>query len=77
MNLVLISRTQSKLDDTAKELREIANVEVMTIAVDFTGGLEIYSKIESELERLDVGLLVNNVGMSYEFPEFLHQVNDR
>ncbi|XP_075062499.1 very-long-chain 3-oxoacyl-CoA reductase-B-like isoform X3 [Mixophyes fleayi] len=35
------------------------------IQVDFTGGPEIYPKIEEGLKDLDVGVLVNNVGMTY------------
>lgn len=77
MNIVLISRTQSKLEATAKELTELAGIETKCIAVDFSGGMEIYAKIDMELEGLDVGVLINNVGMSYEHPEFLLQVADR
>lgn len=34
-----------------------------TIAADFTDGTGIYGKIENELTKLEVGILVNNVGM--------------
>lgn len=45
-------------------------VEVRVIDVDFTGGMEIYEKIRTETAGLDVGVLVNNVGISYSHPEY-------
>lgn len=38
-------------------------VQIKTIAVDFTDGLSIYPKLKDELSKLEVGILVNNVGM--------------
>lgn len=43
--------------------------------MDFTRGPEIYERIAKELEGLEIGVLVNNVGMSYTYPEYLAQVN--
>jgi len=65
LNIVLIARTKSKLDDVAEKLRDEYKIKTKVIAVDFTKGLEIYDKIEEELRGLDVGVLVNNVGMMY------------
>nr|XP_023399801.1 very-long-chain 3-oxoacyl-CoA reductase-like [Loxodonta africana] len=36
------------------------------IQADFTGGLEIYGAIEEGLKGLEIGVLVNNVGMLYD-----------
>ena len=44
------------------------------IDVDFTKGDEIYDRITRELAGLEIGVLVNNVGMSYKYPEYLHEV---
>lgn len=38
-----------------------------TIAADFTEGQSIYPKIRKELEGLEVGVLINNVGMAIGF----------
>uniref|UniRef100_A0A914DAF8 Uncharacterized protein n=1 Tax=Acrobeloides nanus TaxID=290746 RepID=A0A914DAF8_9BILA len=70
-NIVLISRNQSKLDGVKQEiLRKTPNVEVLTILFDFTNtNLADYEeKIFKQLNRLDVGVLVNNVGKYVEYP---------
>ncbi|CAJ0937210.1 unnamed protein product [Ranitomeya imitator] len=64
-DIVLISRTLEKLKNVAKGIEEQTKRKTKVIQLDFTGGPEIYPKVEKELEDLDIGILVNNVGMSY------------
>ncbi|XP_072291779.1 very-long-chain 3-oxoacyl-CoA reductase-A [Eucyclogobius newberryi] len=73
--LMLISRSQDKLDDVAKSIEEQFHVETRTIAVDF-GKADIYPKIEAGLSGLEIGILVNNVGVSYHYPEYYLQIPD-
>ena len=73
MNVVLVSRTLSKLEDVAAELREKYSIETKVITVDFSSA-DIYDVLTSELADLEIGVLVNNVGMSYEHPLFFHEV---
>ncbi|KAF7687961.1 very-long-chain 3-oxoacyl-CoA reductase-B [Silurus meridionalis] len=68
-SIVLISRTQEKLDEVSKAIERSYNVETKTISADF-GLVDIYSRIESGLAGLEIGILVNNVGVSYTYPEF-------
>lgn len=75
-SIILISRTQSKLDAVKKEIETKYKVEVQTFAFDFTvGNIEKYQeKLIPYLQSMDIGMLVNNVGLSYEYPERLHKV---
>jgi len=71
LNVVLISRSQAKLDTVAQEIRDKhQGVEVRTVAVDFIHddvvGYKL--KVASEIEGLEIGVLVNNVGVSYSLP---------
>lgn len=70
LNLVLISRTEEKLKNQAKEIEEKFKVETKIIAADFTEQSSIYEEIRRQLNGLDIGVLVNNVGVSYSYPEF-------
>lgn len=45
-------------------------VQTKIIDVDFSHGPEIFTKIEKGIEQLNIGILVNNVGVSYSNPEY-------
>lgn len=70
LNVVLISRTRSKLEEVAKEIEAESKVQTRIVTADFTSGPEIYEGIRAQTADLEVGVLVNNVGMSYANPEY-------
>ncbi|CAL8267806.1 unnamed protein product [Merluccius merluccius] len=65
LDIVLISRSDEKLRTVAKEIEAQYGCRTRTIQADFTGGGSIYPAIEAALRGLDIGILVNNVGMMY------------
>ncbi|XP_063685544.1 putative steroid dehydrogenase 4 [Bolinopsis microptera] len=72
INLVLISRNEEKLSAVSKEITEKYNVEVKTTAVDMSVTTPAdYTNIHNSYKDLDIGIIVNNVGLSYDHPEYL------
>ena len=74
LNIVLMSRSKDKLNAVASEIENEFKVKTKIIQVDFSGGYEIYKPIGKELEGLEIGVLVNNVGMALFHPEFLYDI---
>lgn len=71
LNLVLISRTASKLEEQAKSLESTYKIQTRTLAIDFnTQDRGIYAKIGEAIKDLEIGVLVNNVGASYDHAEY-------
>ncbi|XP_042903652.1 very-long-chain 3-oxoacyl-CoA reductase-B [Parasteatoda tepidariorum] len=75
-NIVLISRTFEKLETVAQEIEKSYSVKTKVVAVDFTKDVDIYDIIRREIEDLDIGVLVNNIGMSYKYAEYLTKIVD-
>lgn len=75
---MLVSRTAEKLQAAAKEIEATYKVDTKVLAVDFStlneGSL---SSIQKLLESLDVGILINNVGLSYSHAEYLDAIDDK
>uniref|UniRef100_A0A3Q3WTK4 Uncharacterized protein n=1 Tax=Mola mola TaxID=94237 RepID=A0A3Q3WTK4_MOLML len=65
MDVVLVSRSGDTLQMVAKEIEDRYSQKTRTIQVDFTDGHSIYPAIAEELQGLEIGILVNNVGMNY------------
>ena len=70
LNVVLVSRSSQKLKRVAEEVQEKHLVQTKVITVDFKVNAEDYlDTVRREVDGLDIGVLVNNVGMMYDYPE--------
>ncbi|XP_023301046.2 hydroxysteroid dehydrogenase-like protein 1 isoform X1 [Lucilia cuprina] len=74
VNVVLVSRTKEKLIAVSNEIEAEYKVKTKWIAADFSKGREIYQHIENELAGIPVGILVNNVGKMYDYPDELEKI---
>nr|XP_020827369.1 testosterone 17-beta-dehydrogenase 3 isoform X2 [Phascolarctos cinereus] len=66
LNIVMISRTLEKLQEVAKEIEQATGSHVKIIQADFTKD-DIYENIKENLQGLEIGILVNNVGMFHNY----------
>uniref|UniRef100_T1HQA6 Uncharacterized protein n=1 Tax=Rhodnius prolixus TaxID=13249 RepID=T1HQA6_RHOPR len=65
MDICLISRNEEKLKNTAKEIEDTHGVKTKYIVADFTN-TDVYDNIRENLGGMDIGILVNNVGIVAE-----------
>lgn len=78
IDIVLISRTKAKLEAVAAEIESKHHVSTKIIETDFTDdSYEAYHTIEKQLYGLEIGVLINNVGMTYPYPEYFLELPDR
>jgi len=79
MSILLISRTESKLQDVKKELeaKNYDGVEVSYLVCDYSKfDKTAQEKVKKVVSELEVGVLVNNVGTSYRYPMFFMELTD-
>ncbi|GAA5852455.1 hypothetical protein JCM5353_007370 [Sporobolomyces roseus] len=77
-NVFLASRTASKLEEISREiLAKYPNVKTQCHSIDFSSSSADYAALGKALESLDVGVLINNVGKSYDEPTFFQDLPDQ
>jgi len=78
LNVVLVSRTESKLEAVQKELEEkYPKLSFKYVVTDYSNFDEAArNNLYKETKDLDIGVLVNNVGMSYRYPRYFHELKD-
>ncbi|KAM7506557.1 hypothetical protein LguiA_017010 [Lonicera macranthoides] len=79
LNLVLVGRNPDKLKEVKESiLAKFGQTQIKNVVVDFSGDLsEGVNRISEAIEGLDVGVLINNVGVSYPYARFFHEVDDK
>lgn len=76
LNVLLIARNEEKLKEAAEKVKSKAKPDkkVEYFVVDFSSST-VYDKIKDKLANLPhIGVLVNNVGISYTTPEYYTQI---
>ncbi|XP_030527739.1 very-long-chain 3-oxoacyl-CoA reductase-like protein At1g24470 [Rhodamnia argentea] len=79
LNLVLVSRNHEKLKTVSHEIEtNFLGIQTRIVAVDFSKDASscIWS-IEEAIRGLDIGVLINNVGITYPRACFFHEVEER
>jgi len=77
-NIVLLSRSEESLASLEKELKtKFSTLKIEHLAVDF-GKFDANAQVsvKKKLTDLDIGLLINNVGASYPFTKYFHELKD-
>ncbi|KAK8793681.1 hypothetical protein WA171_002814 [Blastocystis sp. BT1] len=75
INVILVSRSQEKLDNCAKEITEKYNVSIRTVAIDMSQDTDaLKAALEPVFKEIPVGILINNVGISYEYAMYLTEL---
>ncbi|XAR51948.1 Very-long-chain 3-oxoacyl-CoA reductase [Bertholletia excelsa] len=79
INLVLVGRNPEKLKDVSESIRaKFGQTQIKIVVVDFSGDLDGgVKRIREAIEGLDVGVLINNVGVSYPYARFFHEVDEK
>lgn len=78
LNLILVSRDPNKLKSVSEEYQaEFPDTKIKLIVFDFSRNiLEGVKVIEESIKELDVGILINNVGVSYPTATYFHEVEE-
>ncbi|KAL3511386.1 hypothetical protein ACH5RR_030787 [Cinchona calisaya] len=79
LNLILVSRNSQKLKKVSSQIQaEFPAIKIKRIAVDFSSGdmSNGVHEIEEAIKGLDIGVLINNVGVTYPGARFFHEVDE-
>lgn len=78
LHLVLISRSSNKLKAVSEEIRShFPNTHIRTVAFDFSTDEGLVKLVEEEIKGLDIGVLINNVGVTYPAARYFHEVDEK
>lgn len=78
VNLVLVGRRPDMLKQVTAAIKaEVPTIEVVTVVFDLNEDIaDGVKRLGEAIRGLDVGVLVNNAGVSYRVPKCLHEVEE-
>lgn len=79
MSVILISRTEAKLKDVKAEIeaKGYDGVEVKYVVCDYSKfDDKAKQNVKEAIAGLEIGVLINNVGVSYRYPMYFHELSD-
>lgn len=74
-----MGRNPDKLKEVSESIKsKYGSTQIKNVVVDFSGDLDDgVSRIKEAIQGLEIGVLINNVGVSYPYARFLHEVDDK
>ncbi|KAJ0242905.1 Very-long-chain 3-oxoacyl-CoA reductase 1 [Hirschfeldia incana] len=78
LNLVLVARNPDKLKSVSDSIQaKHPKTQIKTVLMDFSGDIdEGVERIKEAIEGLEVGVLINNAGVSYPYAKYFHEVDE-
>jgi 17beta-estradiol 17-dehydrogenase / very-long-chain 3-oxoacyl-CoA reductase len=79
LNVMLISRTEAKLQQVQSEIQtKYPNVKISYVVCDYSkfDTPAAREAVQKAVQDLDIGVLINNVGLGYRYPRFFHELPD-
>lgn len=78
LNVIIISRTLSKLEELQSDIiKSYPKVEVKILDIDYSNFDEVQrERVVKLINGLDIGCLVNNVGVSYPYTQYFHELTN-
>ncbi|KAL3819319.1 hypothetical protein ACJIZ3_005224 [Penstemon smallii] len=79
LNLVLVSRNKAKLEQVSTEiLVKCPKIEIRLFELDFSGDVVSgVQRMKEEIKGLEIGVLINNVGVTYPGAMYFHEVDEK
>ncbi|XVF85121.1 hypothetical protein PTKIN_Ptkin17bG0092900 [Pterospermum kingtungense] len=79
LNLILVSRNFDKLKTVSAEIQaEFPHTKTKIVVHDFSSDVSTGAKlIEEAVKEVEVGVLINNVGITYPGAMFFHEVDEQ
>lgn len=72
-NIVMVSRDVVKLGNRQKYLEKTYKIKTLLFPVDISRPGNFYERFANVIQKLNVKTVVNNVGISYKYPEYFHR----